>query len=371
MSANGPARNVLIVTGQHFAEAPRKVDLHFMADALRAQGDHVDFLVCRLSFVSRFLKDGRWNFARQRPLNRWVAIDRGLEEFIWYQAIHPMNVKIGILNTISGWLFRRYGRLMPKAVRNRLPFYTHILIESGPAPLLAPEIRKAAPDAQLIYHAADRLKTINVHPCVEAVLNETIGIYDLVHIMAEALRQDFPPDSPILYLPHGIAKAAFDDARVNPYAGRQNAVSVGDMLFDADAIDVLAEANPGWTFHLFGKKAIPAVARPNIIAHGEVAFDTIIPFIKFADIGIAPYRDSSNADYLSQSSLKMIQYSYCRLPIVAPVFASAGRDHVCAYQPGDAGSIRDAFGRAQAFDRSSIDTGSIMSWDEAVATLLD
>ena len=49
-------RRVLIVTGHHFAEAARKVDLHFMADTLRAGGDHVDFLACRLSVLSRFLR---------------------------------------------------------------------------------------------------------------------------------------------------------------------------------------------------------------------------------------------------------------------------------------------------------------------------
>lgn len=232
-------------------------------------------------------------------------------------------------------------------------------------------MRQAAPKARIIYHAADRLKTIRVHPCVEEALAKGIGDYDLIHIMAEAMRADFPADAPILYLPHGIARGSFDRAVESPYATPRNAVSVGDMLFDARVIDTLAAAYPDWAFHLFGKKAVPSERRANIVVHGEVAFETIVPFIKFAEIGLAPYRRSDGADYLSQSSLKMIQYSYCRLPIVAPAFSAGGRDHVCAYDPGDAASIVEAFRRAQSFDRGTIETASIRSWQEAVQLLFD
>lgn len=369
MAVSRMPRRVLIVTGQHFAAAPRKVDLHFMADALRAQGDRVDFLTCRLSPVSRLLKDGRYAYARSRALNRWVEVAPGFEEFIWFAPLHPMNLKRPLLNRVSGFLFRHYADLLPKAVRERLPGYTHVLIESGPAPLLTPLIRRKAPDAQIVYHAADRLKTIGVHPVIEEVLADTIGLYDLVHIMAEAMRTDFPADAPVLYLPHGISKEAFDQAAASPYAKPLNAVSVGDMLFDANVIDTLSSANPDWTFHLFGKKAQPAKPRDNIVVHGEVAFETIVPFIKFADIGLAPYRLSDGADYLSQSSLKMIQYSYSRLPIVAPAFAAGGREHVCAYDPADPASIREAFAKAQAYDRRKIDVTGIRTWEEAVQVI--
>ena len=282
-----------------------------------------------------------------------------------------MNLKAPLLNRLTAPFFRFYDRFLPKAVMARMASYTHILIESGPPPLLVHRIRQAAPQARIIYHAADRLRTIHVHPCIETALRDGIRDYDLIHIMAEAMREDFPEDAPILYLPHGIAKETFDRATVSPYGVPRNAVSVGDMLFDAQVIDTLAVAYPDWTFHLFGEKAVPSVSRANIVVHGEVAFEAIVPFIKFADVGLAPYRQSEGADYLSQSSLKMIQYSYCRLPIVAPTFAAAGRNHVCAYDPGDAASTVEAFQRAEAFDRGTIETAGILSWEEAVRRLFD
>ena len=374
MSATASRRQVLIVTGQHFADAPRKVDLHFMADSLISRGDRVDFLVWRLSPISRFLKDGRYAFAKQHVLNRWQDLGSNLRQFIWFQLFHPMNLKRSFLNRLADPFFTRIGAFLPKAVRRDLGAYSHILVESGPSPLLTPVLRRHAPKAQIVYHAADRLSTIGVPPAAERMLLDNLGLYDRVHILAQALALDFPPDAPLFYLPHGIDKAAFDAATDNPYCdGRygsgKHAVSVGDMLFDADAIDVMAAANPDWMFHLFGAKAEPRQARANIVAHGEQPFERIVPFIKFADLGIAPYRDGARADYLSQSSLKMIQYSYCRLPIVAPQFAAVGRDHVLGYDPADPGSIRAAFLKAGTYDRKTIATDGVLSWNETVDAL--
>lgn len=360
---------VLIVSGQHFVDAPRKVDLHFIAEALLSRGWEVDVLTWRLSFVSRFLNDGRWDYAKTRRLNAWVRSATGADQFIWVSAVHPLNLKKPILNRLTAPFFADFGRFLPKSVVARLPHYSHILIESGPSPLLARKIRAHAPQAFLIYHAADRLAAIDVHPCVIETLTKTIGLYDSIHIMAEAMRADFPADAPVSYLPHGISKAVFDKATRNPYPGARNAVSVGDMLFDPHAIETLARDFTDWTFHLFGKKARLDVSLSNVIAHGEKPFGEIVPFIKFADIGLAPYHDGAGADYLSQSSLKMIQYTYCGLPIVAPSFAAAGRAHVAGYLPGNETSIRNAFLSARDFDRTAIARDGVRDWSETVETL--
>ena len=360
---------VLIVTGQHFATQPRKVDLHFMAEALNARGIRVDFLTMRLSLVSRLISDERWAFAKTRATNEWTEITPLLGEFIWVSAVHPISLGKPLFDLMSTPLAKVYGRRIPRAVKAELPEYTHILVESGISILTIPEIRRLAPSAQIIYHAADRLSTIGAHPAAHAALRESIGAVDLVHIMADAIRGDIPAGAPTIHLPHGISRATFDRITENPYAGGQNAVSVGDMLFDADAIHALATSFPDWTFHLFGRLAHLEAPLPNVVAHGERPFDDVAAYIKFADIGIAPYRPKEDADYLSQSSLKMIQYSYCRLPIVAPRFAAAGRPHVLAYEPGDAESIRAAFGAATGFDRSTIDTSGVLSWEEKTARL--
>jgi 2-beta-glucuronyltransferase len=362
-------RSVLIVTGQHFATQPRRVDLHFIAEALTKSGRHVDFLSLRLSHLSRLIKDERWAFARTRPLNRWTAVSPMIDEFIWFNLVHPISFGRPALNRATGPVFRHYGRLLPKAVTERLQAYSHIVIESGIALLLFPQLRRLAPNAHFIYHAADRLGTIGTHPEAKRILEQQAGRFETIHIMAEAIAADLPPGTTTLYLPHGIDKDAFDGAQETPYKTARNAVSVGDMLFDAHAIATMARAFPDWTFHLFGRLARLPEPPGNVVTHGERPFGEIAAYIRHADIGIAPYRANHDADYISQSSLKMIQYTYCRLPIVAPHFAAAGRSHVFGYDPADEASISAAFSAASTSDRSLIDISGVRTWDEKTALL--
>ena len=173
-----------------------------------------------------------------------------------------------------------------------------------------------------------------------------------------------------------IVLAAQRAGRLDPLAERAGVshkclVPIGGVPLITHVLTTLARSNPDWTFHLFGRKAQLDTPVANVIAHGETPFETVAGYIRHADIGIAPYQDGKGASYLSQSSLKMIQYSYCRLPIVAPLFAAAGRAHVCAYRPVDPQSIVAAFSQAQSFDRTSIYTASIRSWQEAVQLLFD
>jgi 2-beta-glucuronyltransferase len=242
-------------------------------------------------------------------------------------------------------------------------------VESGISLLTLPTLRRLAPQAKIIYHAADRLETIGAHPAAAATLRAHASAVDQAHVMADAIRGDIPAGIDTIFLSHGISKESFDHSLKSPYAGPRNAVSVGDMLFDAATIETLAKRFPDWTFHLFGRRATLDQPSANVRIHGETPFETVAAYIKYADVGIAPYLPKADADYLSQSSLKMIQYTYCKLPIVAPRFAAAGRHHVLAYDPGHADSIAAAFSAATTFDRETIDISGVLTWEEKTARL--
>jgi 2-beta-glucuronyltransferase len=181
---------------------------------------------------------------------------------------------------------------------------------------------------------------------------------------------DYPRNSNILHIPHGLEKGLFDIENRNPYKTKKNAICVGDMLFDEGTVVALARAFPDWHFYLFGKNARVPSTLPNVVCHGETPFSEIIPYLQHADIGLAPYRPAVNADYLSQSSMKMIQYTYCKLPIVAPHFAATGRQHVFGYDPNDTDSIKRAMSAATICDRSKIDTTGVMDWGQTVDAFL-
>ena len=360
---------VLIITGQHFATQPRRVDLHFTAEALNRRGIPVDFLSVRLSRVSRLVNDERWKFAKTRVLNRWTTVHELQDEFIWHALMHPLNFGRSLLDRIAAPFYRLHGKFIPRAVKKRLSVYSDIMIESGIGLLLLPQIRRRAPQARIIYHAADRLETIRVHPLAQHILRTRYNDLDFARLVADSIRSDIPAGLPIMVLPHGLAKDVFDRVAESPYRTGRNAVSVGDMLFDAHAVETMARAFPDWTFHLFGCLGRLDQALQNVTIHGERPFAEIVPYIRFADIGLAPYLDRRDADYISQSSMKMIQYTYARLPIVAPTFAAAGRGHVLGYDPSDDDSIRTAFERATRFNVSEIDTSAILTWDEMTAKL--
>ena len=107
-------RSVLIVSGQHFATQPRRVDLHFMADALARRGDHVDFLSVRSSRWSSLVKDPRWSFARSRPLNRWTSLGDERAEFIKFDALHPINSRFRLLNSLVRPLWKSLSSSVPR-----------------------------------------------------------------------------------------------------------------------------------------------------------------------------------------------------------------------------------------------------------------
>jgi len=144
------------------------------------------------------------------------------------------------------------------------------------------------------------------------------------------------------------------------------------MLFDHQAVGVLLDAFPNVTFHAFGHLKLEGLeSRPNLRAHGEVAFASLVQYLHHADVGLAPYLDRPEAHYLAESSLKLIQYTYCQLPIVAPHFAKAGREHVIGYDPTDPASIKAALRSALAYDRSTIDRSRVATWDDVITRMLD
>jgi 2-beta-glucuronyltransferase len=155
----------------------------------------------------------------------------------------------------------------------------------------------------------------------------------------------------------------------SPYAGESagRAVFVGAAYLDRGFIDMAASELTDWEFHVIGPVgSIPA--RANVVAHGELPFGETVPFIKHADVGLATLRYLPGAESFTDS-LKIIQYTYARLPIVAPEFMRSARTNLFTYRPGDRESIRAALLAARAFDRTSVDRSGIGSWEDLAREL--
>jgi len=357
---------VVLISG-HDALSDRKTGFHFWKDILAERGADVRFITVGVSRLSFLKKSGKQLFG---PFNDWVSLSYQVKKFTWVPLFHPLYVGKGITARITAPLFRHYPSLLPQKIINEVKDADFFIIENGAGPLLVPVFAKHCPNARFIYNASDRLGVLKFHPIVIDGNKKALPHFSLIRCNAAALASDFPPSAPTIYVPQAIDKALFDKTQRSPYKTPRNAISVGDMLFDTAVMETLAQAYPDWTFHLFGKGAKLSRKFSNVREYGEMPFTQLLPYLQHADIGLAPYANAPDADYLSQSSLKMVQYTYCRLPIVAPQFAATGRAHVMAYDPDNSKTAVKAFEAAIAYDRGSIDKNAVQSWDDVIDKIL-
>lgn len=232
-------------------------------------------------------------------------------------------------------------------------------------------LQALAPASRFVYRVSDDLRVLGTHPVIQETEKRVASAFDLISLPSPLLRRSFPGLTNIRIHPMGMCKASFEAPCENPYGAGEavDVVSVGTMLFDGSFFRIASKLFPAWRFHVIGKVDDPR-AEKNVAIYGEIPFNKTVPYIRFADIGLAPYRYQERAEYLAYTSNKMIQYTFCRLPIVAPHFAVADhRPHAFGYDPGDADSIGQALSAARALDRSVIDAKGIRSWDELAADL--
>lgn len=358
---------IVLVCG-HDGASDRKTGFHFWADILSRRGHDVRFVTAGSSLISLLKKNGK---PLKTPFNRWVALAPRFLKYTWLPPVHPLCTGSDRLDRLLAPVFALYPLLVPRSLLREVRDADFVIVENGAGPLLVPVFLKHAPDARYIYNVSDRFGVVKFHPLVVRGNIDALPVYDLIRLNAEAAGKDLPEGTKAVYIPQAIDKSLFDAARDTPYATGKNAISVGDMLFDSTAIEILAENYPDWTFHLFGKNARTGKSFPNIREYGERPFQELAPYIKFADIGLAPYADTPDMEYLGQSSLKFVQYSYCGLPVVAPMAACGHRANIIGYTNGrDRQSVVDAFRTAIVFDRSRIDKSDVPDWEDVIDRML-
>ena len=363
-------RKVVLIT-LHYLESKRQADIHFVARAFHRTGWDVLFMTVGISRISEFRGDHRFQYPVRAEANRVKRIEDGLASFVWLRPWHPVDLRLGVLNALSMPLFRTYGAGPLGEAEGFVREADLVIFESTPGIMLFDRIRRLNPGARYVYRMSDDLRVIRTHPAVLEAEDRILPEFDLISLTGRRMLDRFGKYPQAAMHAHGIDKALFDRDVPTPYAddGRVHAVSVGGTLFDLETLLTASALMPEWSFHVFGwKHGDPG--RDNIVFHGEVPFVETVPYIKHADVGLALYRYRPGAEYLADSSLKMIQYTYACLPILAPNFAVApDRPHVCGYDAGDRESIRRALERARSFDRSTIDRERVHSWEELSAIL--
>jgi len=358
----------VLVSG-HYIGSKRRAGFHWIADAFRNAGWDVTFVTVGFSQLSRLKSDHRFDYGFPAGANHMQKFEPGLDSYVWFTPYHPLNrlPTIGIL--LLAPLFRGYGRLQMPRLESSVADADLIVFESTSGLMLVDRFRAWAPRARLVYRVSDDLRLLRAHPVVLEAEARALSTFDLVSVPAEVMRGLFPAHPNVRLQPHGIDAAAFDARMASPYTGAAEvrAVFVGAAYVDRAFVEAAARGFPRWEFHVIGPVGdMPAL--PNVVAHGELPFADTVGHIVHADIGLACLRHVPGAESFSDS-LKVIQYTYARLPIVGPDFLRSTRANLFTYRPGDPTSIREALLEARVFDRSTVDRSGIWSWTDLAREL--
>ncbi len=363
-------KKVILVTG-HYFQSKRKAGFHWLAEAFWQLGWQVIFMTAPISLLSLIRQDYRFEYPIFKQARKFIEIRPSLWSYIWLTLWHPANLRYTYLNRMSTNLWKNYSNLSLGKIQFAAQEANLFIFESTPALLLFKRFKELNPKAKFIYRVSDDLRLLSNHPLVLETEKEIVPQFDLVSTTSPKIFSIFSQEKSNIKLHyHGIPKTLFETSCKNPYLGfrKPNIIFVGNSFFDYSFLDIASANFKDWNFHIIGPLS-PKIKRENVIFYGELPFQDTIPYLKYADIGLQtrcyhPYINSLS------DTLKVIQYTYCKLPIVAPSCLKIKKSHIFYYDYGDKKSIVNTLKKAINYDRDKIDTSHINSWQETVEMML-
>ena len=359
-----------VLITSHFYNSRRKAGFHHIADSLMKRGYEVLFLTGDVSYFRFMRKDYRNNAASKTEYNKFVRRNEKLSEFIRFTYLHPVNLKNDMLNNIALPFVKNYSDKLDgfDEVNDFIKKSELIIFESFNGLLWFDHIKKLNGKAKLVYRVSDDIRQLRKHFYLIEQENKIYKKFDLVSVPSEFIFNIFTGGN-VKLQNHGIRKDLFDKEFENPYSNdaNMNFVFTGNAYLDKNFLEIAGKTG-GNKFHIIGP--FNGIDTENVKYYGEMNFESTVPYIKYADAGLH-ILDQSERSQAFTDSLKVIQYTYCRLPIIVPESIKSSRENFIYYKAGDALSILNAIEAVKKFDRNKIDTGNIKSWDEVTENLIN
>ena len=358
------SRYVLLISG-HYLGSKRRAGFHHLASAYWNLGWDVTFVTAAISTLSGLRGDYRFAYPVREEANRLVPVHERLTSYVLMTRTHPGNLGLAVANRLSRRFFARYAHVPFGPLEERLRDADLVVFEGTAALLLVERIRELAPGGRLVYRASDDLRALAVHPLILEAEARAVPLFDLVSAPTAEIADSLAQYGPVEVHPPGIDKAALDRTTPSPYRDGPTAVFAGvSPLFDYETLAAAAELAPHVSFHVIGPGPRPLPV--NVTFHPELPFDELVPYLQHATFGLLVFPPGYVS--LGQGN-KIAQYSYCRLPIVAPSHLEADRANVCVFQTGDRESLAQALAEAERMPHSPAFAEGIMSAEELAATL--
>jgi 2-beta-glucuronyltransferase len=356
----------LIISGHDF-RSKRKANMHFLAEVLARRG-RVNFYSIGFSYLSRIKSDPRaelWEKANS------VEEFDGVNCYLERGLVHPFRLGKPWLKAAEARWFESYARAPRRQFWDWVAGADTIIFESGLSVLLAERVAAANPEAKRIYLASDDLKTIGCSEVLGLALEQSAASFAHAVLPSRLLAAGLPARLARVYVPHGFDKDAFDAASETPFSAPVNAVSVGSMLFDADFFRTACTKFPSVTFHVIGGgRNSSGLAADNLVVWPEMRFSETVRYIRHASIGIAAYAANEAPYYLSDTSMKLLQYQYVGLNSVCPSFACGAYPGRFGYDPGSPASVVSAVNDALRAPRFEPDGSLFLDWNDVADRIL-
>jgi 2-beta-glucuronyltransferase len=362
---------VVLVSG-HYLRSKRKAGFHWLADAWHRAGWDVTFATVGLSWISVLARNHRLAYPVRAEAGRLLEVAPGLRSFVWFTRWHPVALRPRWLDRLAAPFWRRYGRLPLGALEGPVREADCLVFESAVGLFCVDAMRALNPRARFVYRVSDDLAYLGAPAALLACERRVAASFDLVSIPSPAMAPRLAAVCAPVHHPHGVRTELLDVPTPDPYgaAPRPRAVFVGVDRLDTDFLARAARLCPDWSFHVIGpRERLRPPAAPNVTAYGELPFEATVPYLQHADVGLHARRADPGAEVFADS-LKVQQFTWCRLPVVAPrALCRGGRPHVFGYDPGDDASIRAALQAARACDRAAIDRSGVWPWERLAAAL--
>lgn len=355
----------VVLISAHYLGSKRRAGFHHLANAYRSLGWDVTFVTAAISTLSRLRGDYRFAYPVREEANRLVPVRERLTSYVLLTRTHPGNLHLRLANRLSKPWFARYARVRLGPLEQRLRDADLVVFEGTAALLLVDRVRQLAPQARVVYRASDDLRVLGVHPLILEAEARAIPRFDLVSVPTRQIADVLMPYGPVEVHPPGVDTAALARPTESPYDDGPTAVFAGvSPLFDYETLGRAAELAPHVAFHVIGPP--PRRLPDNVRFHPELPFSELVPFLQHATFALLLFPPGYAS--LGQGN-KIAQYSYCRLPIVAPSHLDVDRANVCVFEPEDRESLRRALAQAEAMPHSPAFADGITSAEQLAATL--
>lgn len=363
--------NLFQWTAQPFLPTTRRVSTHFIAEEWARATHDVHVATVGLSSLSKLKDRALYEALAEKQKNRFQELKPHLNVSAYMPLLHAFSSKNKILNALNRPMFKLYGGHVPDYLRGPLIAADTVFFEPGTCLSFFRAARRINPNATFVYIKRDWLKTIGAGPYLQELETEILRDFDLIITPSSVIAEETSNYCKTEILAQAIDKSALDTSCSSPFkAGSKNAISIGNMLFDEETFCQMAAADPSVTYHVFGAKF--SGSKPsNAIDYGERPFQDLVPYLKYADFGVAAYKMRKEDVYLAETSLKFLQYAYCQLPVLTPDLIPDARGNLIGYAVSGEkdwrGKVSEALSRPKKVEFAE----GILGWDEVASRMVE